>query len=235
MRRTCSPVGTMVAVLFVVGRQADTALADEPLIFCGTERWQPFIKEAAARTGAPETWIHAVMHAESGGCTFQNGKPITSTAGAMGLMQLMPAAWSRLRQQLHLGTDPYDPHDNILAGAEMLWELFERYGFPGFLVAYQAGAKRLEEYEQRGAPLPENTLEYVARVQHLVEAGHGIGAQLQPKFPSIRTPFVRSIRATSLSAPPSDQSPHNGPFVALMHAARATEQRVPQQTDVQWR
>lgn len=129
MRRARSLVGTMLAALVVVGRQADTALADEPPIFCGTEGWQPFIHEAADRTGVPETWIHAVMHVESGGCTFQNGKPIASAAGAMGLMQLMPATWFRMREQLGLGSDPYDPHDNILAGAEMLRELFESYGF----------------------------------------------------------------------------------------------------------
>jgi Transglycosylase SLT domain len=235
MRRARGLVGTMLAALFVVGSQTDTALADEPPIFCGTEGWQPFIQEAADRTGVPETWIHAVMHAESGGCTFQNGKPVRSAAGAMGLMQLMPATWSQVRERLQLGVDPYDPHDNILAGAETLRELFESYGFPGFLVAYHAGGKRFEEYEQRGVPLPERTLEYVARVQRLVGAGHGKGAQLQPEFPAIHTPFVQSTRATSLSTSPSDQPPHNRLFVPRMHAARAPEQQTPQQTDVQRR
>jgi hypothetical protein len=233
MRRARNLVGTMFAALIVVGRQADTALADEPPIFCGTEGWQPFIQEAANRTGVPEAWIHAVMHVESGGCAFQNGKPITSTAGAMGLMQLMPATWFQMRQQFHLGNAPYDPHDNILAGAEKLWELFERYGFPGFLAAYHAGGKRLEEYEQQGVPLPESTLEYVARVQRLVGAGHGLGTELQLKLPTTRTPFVQSIRMTSFSTSPIDQSPHNRPFVALMHTARAAELQAPQQTDVQ--
>ena len=233
MQRARSQVGTMLAALFVVGRQADTTHADEPPIFCGTERWQPFIQEAANRTGVPETWIHAVMHVESGGCTLQNGKPITSAAGAMGLMQLMPATWSQVRQQLHLGTDPYDPRDNILGGAETMRQLFESYGSPGFLAAYHAGAKRFEDYEQQGVPLPEKTLEYVARVQRLVGAEHGMRVQLQPEFPAIRTPFVQSIRATSFSTSPSDLSPNNRPFVPLLHTARAPEQQVPQQTDVQ--
>ena len=235
MRRGRSLVGTMLAVLFVVGRQADTALADEHPIFCGTEGWQPFIQEAADRTGVPETWIHAVMHAESAGCTFQNGKPITSAAGAMGLMQLMPATWSQVRQQLHLGFNPYDPHDNILAGAETLRQLFESYGSPGFLAAYHAGGKRFEDYEQQGVPLPEKTLEYVARVQRLVGAGHGVGIGLQLELPTTRTPFVQSTRATSFPTSPPGQPPNNRPFVPLMHTARAAEQQAPLQTDVQRR
>ena len=235
MRRVRNLVGTILAALFVVGRQAHTALADEPPTFCGTESWQPLIQKAADRTGVPEAWIHAVMHAESGGCTFQNGKPITSAAGAMGLMQLMPATWFRMREELGLGSDPYDPHDNILAGAETLRQLFESYGSPGFIAAYHAGAKRFEDYEQQRVPLPEKTLEYVARVQRLVGAGPGMDAQLQPEFPAIRTPFVQSIGATSLSISPSDQSPYSRPFVSLMHAARAPEQQGPQQTDVQRR
>ena len=233
MQRAHSLVGTMLAALFVVGRQADTALADEPPTFCGTEGWQPFIQEAADRTGVPETWIHAVMHVESGGCTLQNGKPITSVAGAMGLMQLMPATWFQMRQQLRLGPDPYDPHDNILAGAETMRQLFESYGSPGFLAAYHAGAKRFEDYEQQGAPLPEKTLEYVARVQRLLGAGHGVGTALRLELPTSRMPFVQPTRATSFSTSPPGQSPNNRPFVPLMHTARAPEQQTPQQTDVQ--
>jgi hypothetical protein len=235
MRRARSQVGTMLVALFVAGRQADTALADEHPVFCGTERWQSLIQEAADRTGVPGTWIHAVMHVESGGCTVQNGKPITSAAGAMGLMQLMPPTWIQMRTQLHLGVDPYDPHDNILAGAEMLRELFESYGSPGFLVAYHAGGKRFEEYEQRGVSLPESTLEYVSRVQSLVGGGHGMGAPLQPEWAAIRTPFVQSIRATSLSTLLSDQSPHNRPFVSLTRSARAIAQQPGEQADVQRR
>ena len=53
-------------------------------------RWQPYIEEASARFGIPVEWIERVMHAESGGRTTMNGRPIVSHAGAMGLMQLMP-------------------------------------------------------------------------------------------------------------------------------------------------
>lgn len=40
-----------------------------------------------------------------------------SPKGAMGLMQIMPEAWVAVRSHYGLGADPYDAHDNILAGA----------------------------------------------------------------------------------------------------------------------
>src|SRR3546814_16677069 len=55
--------------------------------------WRPYILEASARFGVPAAWIEAVMQAESGGRTRLNGRPIRSTAGAIGLMQPMPGRW----------------------------------------------------------------------------------------------------------------------------------------------
>ncbi|WP_442868385.1 lytic transglycosylase domain-containing protein [Bradyrhizobium sp. CCBAU 11445] len=56
-----------------------------------------------------------------------------SPKGAMGLMQIMPATWTELRERYNLGNDPYDPHDNILAGTAYLRELLDRYGSPACL------------------------------------------------------------------------------------------------------
>ena len=53
----------------------------------------------------------------------------------MGLMQIMPKTWIELRARYGLGADPYDPHDNILAGAAYIRQLHDRYGSPGFLAA----------------------------------------------------------------------------------------------------
>ncbi len=115
-----------------------------------------FIAEAAQRFGLPERWIRAVMRAESAGDVRA-----ISSAGAMGLMQIMPATWAELRVRYRLGADPYDPRDNILAGAAYLREMFDRYGSPGFLAAYNAGPGRYEEY-LAGRPLPAETRAYVA-------------------------------------------------------------------------
>jgi soluble lytic murein transglycosylase-like protein len=43
-----------------------------------------------------------------------------SPKGAMGLMQIMPQTWEELRVRYGCGRDPFDQHDNILAGAAFL-------------------------------------------------------------------------------------------------------------------
>ena len=79
--------------------------------------------EAAQRFAIPASWIRAVMRVES----FGDPRAL-SPKGAMGLMQIMPDTWSELRSRHGLGADPYDPHDNIIAGAAYLRELHDRYG-----------------------------------------------------------------------------------------------------------
>jgi hypothetical protein len=69
-----------------------------------------FIAEASQRFGIPEHWIRAVLRVESAGDVRA-----ISSAGAMGLMQVMPDTWAGLRVRYHLGRDLYDPRDNILA------------------------------------------------------------------------------------------------------------------------
>ena len=124
------------------------------------------IEAAAARFALPGELVRAVIAAES------DGRPdAVSSAGAMGLMQLMPGTWAMLRARLGLGPDPFDPADNILAGAAYLRELLDRYGDPGFLAAYNAGPGRYEE-SLAGRPLPAETRAYVARIAtHLQRQG----------------------------------------------------------------
>ena len=126
--------------------------------------WGPYVSEASARFGVPEQWILAVMHQESGGHAFLHGRPITSDAGAMGLMQVMPGTYAILRDRYGLGPDPYDPHDNIMAGTAYIKEMADQYGAPGFLAAYNAGPGRLDEYLQGGRSLPNETINYVASI-----------------------------------------------------------------------
>ncbi|MDD1522876.1 lytic transglycosylase domain-containing protein [Bradyrhizobium sp. WBAH42] len=86
-----------------------------------------------------------------------------SPRGAMGLMQIIPATWAELRERYNLGNDPYDPHDNILAGTAYLRELLDRYGSPGVFAAYNAGPARYEEH-LAGGSLPDETRAYVAKL-----------------------------------------------------------------------
>jgi hypothetical protein len=116
------------------------------------------IAEASQRFGIPEHWIRAVLRAESAGDVHA-----VSTAGAMGLMQVMPDTWAGLRVRYGLGRDPYDPRDNILAGAAYLREMFDRYGnVAAMLAAYNAGPGRYDEHLATGRTLPAETRAYVA-------------------------------------------------------------------------
>ena len=88
----------------------------------------------------------------------------------MGLMQIMPGTWKDLRARHGLGTDPYDPHDNILAGTAYIRELHDRYGAPGFLAAYNAGPGRYERHLATGRPLPDETQAYVAALAPMINS-----------------------------------------------------------------
>ena len=127
-------------------------------------RWHPLIAEASRRFGVSETIIASVIRAESGGRTTLNGRPITSRAGAMGLMQLMPGTWAELRSELRLGPNPYDPRDNILAGTLYLRKLGDRFGYPGMIAAYNAGPARYAAYLARRQRLPAETVAYLNTV-----------------------------------------------------------------------
>ncbi len=140
--------------------------------------WGPYIREAGRRFDVPETWIRSVMRVESGGNIYQNGRLITSSAGAMGLMQVMPDTYDELRDRYSLGDDPYDPHENILAGTAYLREMYDIYGSPGFLAAYNAGPRRLDDYLSNNKPLPDETRRYVAM----------IGPNIVGVYPNVRSP-----------------------------------------------
>ncbi len=128
------------------------------------------IAEAAQRFGIPEHWIRAVMRIESRGDTRA-----VSPKGAMGLMQIMPATWTYLSGRHALGSDPYDPRANILAGAAYLRAMYDRYGsVDAMLAAYNAGPGRYEA-SRAGRALPAETVGYVAALVPSIDgrAAHG--------------------------------------------------------------
>ncbi|MCR0981451.1 lytic transglycosylase domain-containing protein [Roseomonas populi] len=127
--------------------------------------WGPHIREAANRYQISEGWVRAIMRQETGGrINGSDGLPITSPVGAMGLMQVMPRTYERLRDLHGLGDDPYDPRDNILAGAAYIREMSDRFGAPGFVAAYNAGPLRVEGVLSGAMILPDETVNYLAKV-----------------------------------------------------------------------
>lgn len=123
-----------------------------------------YVAEAARRFGISPTWIRAVMQIES-----RAQRDAVSPKGATGLMQIMPDTWTELRARYALAGDPFDPRDNIIAGAAYLRELHERYGSPGFLAAYNAGPRRYEDYLDGRRSLPSETVAYVATLLPFIE------------------------------------------------------------------
>jgi len=124
-----------------------------------SDPWGPYIREASRRFDVPERWVRDVMRQESGGRATA-----TSPVGAMGLMQVMPGTYRELRGRYALGDDPYHPYDSIMAGTAYIREMYDLFGSPAFLAAYNAGPRRLENFLYNRGSLPAETRNYIARI-----------------------------------------------------------------------
>ncbi|WP_341724063.1 lytic transglycosylase domain-containing protein [Pseudoxanthomonas putridarboris] len=193
-----------------------TAAVAAPAHGCGLAQWAPHIAEASQRYAVPEPWVRAVMRAESAGCTHLNGRPIVSHAGAMGLMQIMPATWAELRRRHGFGDDPHDPRENILAGAAYLREMADRFGVPGAFAAYHAGPGRYTAHVLHAAPLPMETRRYLVQVS----AAAGLdGASHAADSPDAAGDSLFAITHPNRTAHgETPASPHSRLFVPLRHA-----------------
>lgn len=182
--------------------------------------WGPYIHEATKRYDVPEIWIRSVMRVESGGNQYQGGRLTMSSAGAMGLMQVMPETYQELESRYNLGDDPFDPHDNIMAGAAYLREMYDIYGSPGFLAAYNAGPRRLDDYLSNNRPLPDETRRYVAM----------IGPNVVGVYPNNRSPAeAYAMNALPIDIPPG---PRYGRAVQLA-SSRGRGGRLPARAPVE--
>lgn len=174
--------------------------------------WRVHVSDAAARFGLPEEWVLRVIAAESGGRTELGGRPITSHAGAMGLMQVMPATWASLRAKYRLGPDPHDPRDNIVAGTAYLRDMYDRFGYPGLFAAYNAGPGRYGEHLARGRPLPRETRDYVAKITGLPPEPRIAAARsrsVQPPMAQAEIDPIFFARRGPAAAPPPDAKPQS--------------------------
>lgn len=163
------------------------------------------IAEAAQRFELPAAWILAVMRAES------DGDPrALSPKGAIGLMQIMPETWAELRVRYRLGDDSYDPHDNIVAGAAYIRELFDRYGSPQWIAAYNAGPGRYEE-ALKGRPLPPETRAYVAALAPIISGSETSGAVMIASTDPLswtRAPLFIRQPLSRTTVPPAQPNEH---------------------------
>lgn len=116
------------------------------------------VRAAAVETSMEPALLHAVIAAES-----HHDARALSPRGAQGLMQLMPLTTRRFKV-----SDPYDPAQNILAGARYLRELRDLYkgDMNLALAAYNAGPGAVSRFGGRIPPYAE-TRNYVPKVMQL--------------------------------------------------------------------
>lgn len=122
------------------------------------DSWDDEIIAAAIRYGVPSALIKAVCLAESG-----MDPDAKSYAGAMGLMQLMPATAAGLGVD-----DPWDPVQNIDGGTRYLKQQMKTFSTTRLaLAAYNAGPANVQKYG--GIPPFEQTRKYVPKVMDLYD------------------------------------------------------------------
>jgi len=109
------------------------------------------VEDAGAREGLATTLLRAVIEKESSSFPCA-----VSRKGALGLMQLMPANLTGLSVE-----DPFDPKENVDAGAKLLKQLLVRYGGDVALAlgAYNAGPARVDAAGE--VPAIQETMDYV--------------------------------------------------------------------------
>jgi hypothetical protein len=185
---------------------AESGAAGVAAVAQTSNQFAAFVDEASERFSVPVNWIGSVINVESGGDVHAR-----SPKGAMGLMQIMPATWAELRERYNLGSDPYDSHDNILAGTAYVRELLDRYGSPGVFAAYNAGPARYEEH-LAGGSLPEETRAYVAKLANL------LAIELPPRW----TSSGQSSVAATLFVKRSDLMKMRDRLPALIPSSRVT-------------
>ena len=134
-----------------------TALASATAANTSAAGLESVLNKAAARFGLRPELLRAVAQAESG----FNPRAVSS-AGAQGIMQLMPATAKALGVR-----DPFDPVENIFAGAAYLRSLLDRFGGNEALAlaAYNAGPGAVRRFG--GIPPYAETQAYVNRVLSL--------------------------------------------------------------------
>ena len=120
----------------------------------------PIFKKAASTYGISEKILKAVAKAES---DFQ--VTAVSKAGAMGIMQLMPATAKELGV-----SDPFNPEQNIMGGAKLLASNLKEFGgdLKLALAAYNAGSGAVRKYD--GIPPYNETQNYVKKIMADLES-----------------------------------------------------------------
>jgi hypothetical protein len=132
----------------------------------GSNTYDSLIYASAAKYGVDPLLVKAVIKQESGGRQYKsNGQVLTSSAGAIGIMQLMPGTAKGL------GVNPYDVGQNIDGGVKLLAQNIKAFGsIPLALAAYNAGGGAVKKYG--GIPPYAETQNYVKSIMSIYKGGN---------------------------------------------------------------
>ncbi|PWC85801.1 transglycosylase [Azospirillum sp. TSH100] len=192
-------------------------------------RWVPHIREASQKYDMPEKWIRAVMMRESNGrATTSSGKVLTSSAGAIGLMQVMPGTYELMRSQYGLGPNPADPHDNIMAGTAYLREMYDLFGAPGFLAAYNCGPACYAQHLAGKQRLPRETKMYLAALTPVLRGSAPREPSQAAGASAIEIAVVPDDAPKPRTGQPAAPAPQRSEPAPVVVASAAPETRTPE-------
>jgi hypothetical protein len=179
---------------------------------------QAIVDQANAQ-GVPPAIALAVAMRESGIQQWTAaGNLVVSSAGAIGIMQLMPATAAQL------GVDPTDPLQNIQGGVTYLAQMYQQFGsWPLALAAYNWGPDKLQRSLQNGTSIPAGVQSYVAAVMSAAGVGAVTAAVASPSYgaqapsPAFSPQINDDAGDVDLSIPPGTIS-SNGPLIVAAMA-----------------
>ena len=194
-------------------------IADDVALSRIPKQYRPIVVEASKQYGIPVHMISNVMKLESDGDPYA-----TSSAGASGLMQLMPSTFKSLGGQ----GDPYEASQNINLGAKYLSQLMHKYGNEdSALAAYDWGPGHLAKEGVMNAPT--ETKQYLSKYHKLMgddstSNGEGLAALLMKKDGNLPTQIVNANqprRDSSVGA--------NNPLLQQPMSSNITQKDFPRQ------